>query len=100
MGREIVANELTHGLAGLHRAAGVVRLQHDIGKLQEALVDRWLVPEHVEPGTLYGAGFQGREQRGLVDRAAARNVYDDTVCSERCQDRRVDDVFRALAAGE
>ena len=50
MGGEIVAHQLAHGLAGLDRAAGMVRLQHDIVELQETRVDLRLAPEHVERG--------------------------------------------------
>ena len=45
---EIVAHQLAHGLAGLYRAGGVVRLQEYIRKLEEPRVQVRLALEDIE----------------------------------------------------
>ena len=40
MRRQVVAHQLAHGLARLARAAGVVRLQQDVVKIEKAWIKR------------------------------------------------------------
>src|SRR5208337_2896065 len=74
MGLQIVPHQFTHRLAGLDRAARLVRLQDDIVELQEAPVDIRLVPEHVETCAADLPLGESFDKGGFVDDGSAETL--------------------------
>src|SRR3712207_6097902 len=83
MRRQIVAHKLAHRLARLHGSGRMMRLEDDVLECQEALVDVWLVPEHIEPGTLDDVPLKGIQQGCLIDGRSTGDVDQDAVASQR-----------------
>src|SRR5262249_56830608 len=84
--------------AGFHRRAAVMRLHDDIGQLQE--LGRWIgrALEYVEGGVTEPALCQRRNERVLVDHAAARDVDERALRTERVDDGGRDEVPRLRTA--
>ena len=85
--------------AGLHGAAADVGEQHDVVHAQQCDGHVRLVGEHVETGAGQPTGAEPFDQGLLVDDAAARDVDQVAVRSERVEHRRVDQLAGTAAAG-
>ena len=51
-----------------------MRREDDIVQTEKVWIEFRLALEHIHPGPGQTAGTQGRDQRGIVDNAAARDV--------------------------
>src|SRR3546814_535934 len=86
---QVLHHQAAHGEAGVVRGAPLVRLQHDVpGHVLEGLRHPRLVGEHVEAGRTQAAVPQRRDQRLLVDDAAARDVDEHALRAERVDRKR------------
>ena len=69
------------------RGRADVRQQGHVVELQERRIDLGLAHEHVEAGAQDRAALQRRDQRRLVDHAAARHVDQDAARAQRFEHR-------------
>src|SRR5262245_65538378 len=79
MRAEIVDHELPDRGTRLDRGAAMVRLHDDAGKLQQIGRRIGLILEHVEGGMAETTFGERRDERGLVDDAAARDIDESAV---------------------
>ena len=90
MSRKIGDHQIGHGATGLHRSAGLVRLEHNIVHGPEWLRPLRLIRENIQPGSAETFFHEGRDQRRFVDHAAPRNVDQNARRTKRIKHRPVD----------
>ena len=71
-----------------------MRREHHVFQFEEAGIEPGLVLEHVEPGGADGAVLKRRDERGIVDHAAARGIDEDRARFHFLQFRRADVIMR------
>src|SRR5579875_665443 len=93
-----VQRQESHGIACFHRGAAQVRQQHNVFQRRIAGIQLRLAFEHVEAGRGDMAGFQRRNQRGIVDQRAAGRICHHGAMRQLGNARSVQPVMRARAA--
>ncbi len=98
-GEDVVDQKLIHLFARVYRRRTEMRQQHDVRHRQQLFRNFRLFGEDVQPGCHDLSLAERRDQSGLVDDRAARNVDQNTLGSESFQHRGIDHVFGRGAAG-
>src|SRR5262245_35671975 len=84
--------------ACLEGEARIRRREDDVIEAHETFIDARLRRENVEARSCDDAAFERRDQRLLVDHAAARHVDENAVAAEPLEEACVDEMMRLIAA--
>src|SRR5579871_676554 len=96
---QIVHHELVHRVARYHGSRANMWQQDDILHGLQLVRHVRLPLEYVETGGKDGPGLQRRDQRLLIDHAAARDIDDHAAGTERLHDIGIDHLCGRGAAG-